>query len=276
MLKFTVGLMFLVDSLGTIFVGHSLYTFYVFNILKPTDSLNIPWSFAAEKFLVTFTCFIAQCFYAHTIYKATVNKITVWLIMFMALTSLALGIVTTQEIFDSALSVVSTRKFAIFSGLVQGFAATNDVFITLCLCYYLRSKRIQIPSTHVMLDTLMVYAVSRGVLTAVAQILFLTTNVCLPGGTYWLPFHQVVGKLYVNSVLATLNVRSTFALKSEVQLGTAQLGTLELSAPDESKQDDGRIRPIVFGHSATTGTTDTSGFITSSMEASDKEEKSFP
>jgi len=270
MLKFMVGLMFVVDSLGSMFVGHSLYTFWVFNILKPADSLNIPWSFAAEKFLVTFTCLIAQCFYAHTIYKATVNKIIVWIIMFMALTSFALGVVTTQEIFDNSLAVVSTRKFAIISGLVQGFAATNDVFITLCLCYYLRSKRIQVPSTHVMLDTLMVYAVSRGVLTAVAQILFLTTNVCLPGATYWLPFHQVVGKLYVNSVLATLNVRGTFTLKSEVQLGT-----LELSVPDESKEEDGRIRPIVFGHSATTGTTDTSGFNTS-MEASDKQEKSFP
>jgi len=272
LLKLTVALLFTVDTCGTIFVGHSLYTYHVLNYYNPIESLLIPWSFALEKFLVTFTTFIAQSFYAHTIYKATGHRITVAFIMLLALLALALGSWTTEQIFDEPLSVVSTHKFKVISAMVQSFAALDDVVITVSLCYYLRRRRGDLPSTHNLVDILIVYAVSRGVLTAIAQILFLVTNVCFPGKTYWQPFHQVVGKLYVNSVLATLNVRSTFALKSEVQLNT-----LKLTAPGgtvlESRAEDGRLRPITFKHPISTGTTDTSGVA--DTDVSDKPETSF-
>ncbi|KAJ6483467.1 hypothetical protein DFH09DRAFT_1461530 [Mycena vulgaris] len=71
--------------------------------------------------------------------------------------------------------------------------------------------------TEKILDTLILYAVSRGVLTAVTQFMFLTLNLALPHATYWMPFHQAVGKLYVNSVFATLNVRNTFVEPEESQ-----------------------------------------------------------
>jgi len=273
MLKFTVALLFLLDTLGSMFVGHAIYAYHVFNFFNPLQSLQVDWSFAAEKFLVTCTTFVAQTFYAHTIWKATSNKFTVGIIMLMALTSLALGTVTTQELFNGSLAVVSTRRFAILSGLVQGFASLNDVVITACLCYYLRRNRGDLPTGRAIVDTLMVYAVSRGVLTAIAQILFLVTNVGLPGQTYWQPFHQIVGKLYVNSVLATLNVRSTFALRSEIQVGTRPSFRLTSAGGDaESKMESGHPQPIIFAH--TVGSTQTDSRIpnTASVVASDKQE----
>ncbi|KAJ6510036.1 hypothetical protein C8R47DRAFT_1208088 [Mycena vitilis] len=209
MLKFTVALLFAIDTLSSVFVGY-----HVFNFFSPLQSLEVPWSFAAEKFLVTLTTFVAQSFYAQTIWKATSNKLTVWIIMFMALTSLSLGIVTTEEIFDGTLSTVSTRRFQIISGLVQGVASLNDpLFATI---YGATGV------TSLLADTWQIPPLSYPGSSAfsIAQILFLITNVGLPGQTYWQPFHQVVGKLYVNSVLVTLNVRSTFAQKSEIHIGT--------------------------------------------------------
>ncbi|KAF7301473.1 hypothetical protein MIND_00712700 [Mycena indigotica] len=271
-LKLTVALLFAVDTCGTMFVCHSLYTYHVFNYYTPLKSLEIPWSFAVEKFLVTFTTFVAQCFYAHTIYKATSHRLTSAFIMALALAALALGCWTTEQIFDKPLAVVSTHKFAVISACVQSFAALDDVVITASLCYYLRRRRGDLPSTNGLLDTLMVYAVSRGALTAIAQILFLITNVGFPGRTYWQPFHQVVGKLYVNSVLATLNVRSTFAVRSEVQLNTLKLTVPGGSAAIESRAEDGRLKPITFKHPITSATTDSS----TAGDASDKAETSFP
>ncbi|KAJ6539117.1 hypothetical protein B0H19DRAFT_1269470 [Mycena capillaripes] len=203
MLKFTVALLFLLDTLGSI---HAIYAYHVFNFFKPLQSLQVDWSFAAENFLVTATTFVAQTFYAHTIWKATSSRLTTGIIMLMALTSLALGTVTTQELFNGSLAVVSTRRFAILSGLVQGFASLNDVSIA-CLCYYPRRNRGDLPTGREIVDTLM-------------HCTNFVLGVGLPGQTYWQPFHQIVGKLYVNSVLATLNVRSTFTQKSEIQLGT--------------------------------------------------------
>ncbi|KAJ7913307.1 hypothetical protein B0H13DRAFT_501599 [Mycena leptocephala] len=271
MLKFTVALLFILDTLGTTFVAHSLYTCYVFNFFDPIKSLEIPWSFAAEKFLVTFTTFVAQSFYAHTIWKATVNKPTTWIIMFLAVASLSLGIVTTEEIFGHSLAVIGTRHFAIISGLVQGIASLNDVLITAALCYFLRRNRRDIPTTNAMVDTLILYAVSRGVLTAIAQILFLITNVGFPGSSYYQPFHQTVGKLYVNSVLA-LNVRSTFAQRSEIRLGDGP-SFIRTAGDMESKLENGHPKPIIFAHEVGTTQTDSSIPITTvTSMASNKQE----
>jgi len=269
-LKSMVALLFLLDTLSTIFVAHSLYTFYVLNFEKsPAVELIIPWSFSTEKLLVTLITFIAQCFYAHAIWKVTVNKFVAGSIIFLAVTCLALGIVTTVEIF-TIFNVIGTRKFSILSGLVQGLAALNDVIITISMIFYLNHNRSGLPSTTMFVDKLILYAVSRGVLTAVCQILFLVTNVALPGSTYWQPWHQMVGKLYVNSVYATLNVRSTFT-KSEVQLGTTPEYKFNPDAPrmpGESVQlsmdSSNHPKPITFA--PTKATTDSSALTSSGGE----------
>lgn len=221
-LKATVALLWILDTLTTIFVAHSLYTFFVLNFSKdPQIDLIIPWSFTAEKLLVTLTTFVAQAFYARTIWRVGTSTIVPAAIMLFALVALALGLVTTVHLFENPLvTSISDRSFSILSGLVQGFASLDDILITAAMCWYLHIRRGSIKSTEQLIDTLMLYAVSRGIVTAICQILFLVLNVGLPHDTFWQPFHQAVGKLYVNSVLATLNVRSNFALPTEVELGT--------------------------------------------------------
>ncbi|KAJ7083940.1 hypothetical protein B0H15DRAFT_932178 [Mycena belliarum] len=242
-LKITVGLLWVLDTLCTIFVAHSLYTYFVLNFGKnPTVDLIIPWSFTSEKFLVTLITFVAQCFYARTIWKISNSLILSLFVGILAVVTFALGIVTTVHLYVSVAHVcfllelinpasfqtplatsISARSFQILSGLVQGLAAFNDVVITVCLCAWLyRQKKGttgramgQTFGTEKILDTLILYAVSRGVLTAVTQFMFLTLNLALPHATYWMPFHQAVGKLYVNSVYATLNVRHSFSEPAE-------------------------------------------------------------
>ncbi|KAJ6516123.1 hypothetical protein C8R45DRAFT_232881 [Mycena sanguinolenta] len=273
-LKFMVALLFLLDTLCTIFVAHSLYTFYVLNFdQNPLIDLIIPWSFSVCKharkdgrctdfnwtdgeaardahhlYCVNFLCachmerFSAHCnqrFNADQ-FSVTVNKFVAGFIIFLAVTCLALGLVTTVELF-TIFNVIGTRKFSIISGLVQGLAALNDVIISIAMIYYLHHNRSGLPSTTLFVDKLILYAVSRGTLTAVCQILFLVTNVALPGSTFWQPWHQMVGKF--------LNVRGSFT-KSEVQLGTTPEfkktrdgtpGDVELSM-DSSNQP----KPITF------------------------------
>ncbi|KAJ7229010.1 hypothetical protein GGX14DRAFT_555047 [Mycena pura] len=233
----------LFDTLTTIFAAHSLFLF-VWGFLNGKVQPFIAWSFTAEKMLVTIITFIAQCFYARTIMEISGrNKLTTASISFLAITAFGLGIYTTVHLFENpALASISTRSFLIVSGLVQGLAALNDIAITGTLSYYLHIRRTGLPSAEKLLDTLILYALSRGVLTAVAQIMFLVLNVALPHHEYWLPFHMVVGKLYVNSVLATLNVRQSLT-QTEVQLGGISiLGRNTAMA----EQDQIFTKPITF------------------------------
>ncbi|KAJ7937399.1 hypothetical protein B0H13DRAFT_212905 [Mycena leptocephala] len=188
-LKTLVATLWIFDTLTTIFVAHVLFVF-VLGILNRNISPNITWSFTAEKLLVTIITFICQCFYAHTIWKVSRSNITTAFILVLAVGAFALGIYTTVHLFQNpALNSISTRSFLIVSGLVQGLAALNDVVITGSFSYFLHNKRSTLPSSEKLVDTLILYAVSRGVLTAIAQIMFLILNVAIPHHQYWLPFH---------------------------------------------------------------------------------------
>ncbi|KAJ7664433.1 hypothetical protein DFH06DRAFT_1470805 [Mycena polygramma] len=268
-LKITVAVLWVLDTLCTIFVAHSLYTYFVLNFEKnPTVDLIIPWSFTSEKFLVTLITFIAQCFYARIIWRISSSVIITASVAILAVVTFALGIVTTVHLFQNPLATaISARSFQILSGMVQGLASFNDVLITVCMCTWLYKQKVgtggwevgRAFGTDKILDTLILYAVSRGVLTAVAQFLFLTLNLALPHATYWMPFHQAVGKLYVNSVFATLNVRRTFASPDEQQQPT-DLSFADMGPPTTtetgtgtgagsnatSAPSPGRLKPLIF------------------------------
>ncbi|KAJ7814740.1 hypothetical protein B0H14DRAFT_2849389, partial [Mycena olivaceomarginata] len=80
--------------------------------------------------------------------------------------------------------------------MIEGTSSLCDILITTTLIYR-------------MIDTLILYIIARGVLTAVTQILYLAVNLAFPDQLYWQPLRQILGKLYVNSVLASLNVRQS-------------------------------------------------------------------
>jgi len=164
---------------------------------------------------VTLITFVAQIFYAQAIWRVTKGKVMTTTITFLAVVCLALGIVTTIDIFTAKSNTFASKRFSIISGCVQGLAALNDLLITAGMCYHLRSNRGDLPLTSQFVDKLILYTVSRGILTALTQIIFLVTNVAFPGNTYFMPFHQAVGKFYVNSVLATLNMRQTSESKPD-------------------------------------------------------------
>ncbi|KAF7355116.1 hypothetical protein MSAN_01427200 [Mycena sanguinolenta] len=222
--KCVVALLLTLDSLASAFAAHALYTDFVLNFGKsPVTDVVIPWSLSTEKLLVTLITFVAQAFYANAIWKVTVSKTITFSIAFLAVVCLALGIVTTVDIFTRTGLVggaVGTPRFSIISGFVQGLAALDDLLITVVMCFHISHNSSGLPSTNKFVDTVILYTVSRGILTAMTQILFLITNVAFPGNTYYMPFHMCVGKLYVNGVLCTLNIRQSFRQKTEPQFDT--------------------------------------------------------
>ncbi|KAJ7093830.1 hypothetical protein B0H15DRAFT_1020536 [Mycena belliarum] len=234
-LKFTVGTLWILDTLSTIMVAHSLYTYFVLNFGDLAADALIPWSFALENGLLTLVTIIAQCFYAWQIWTVSMNIFVTGGILALAFACLGLGLWITVHLFRfPAGATLATHKFQSISGPVQGTAAACDITITVALIFYLRSKRrAGIRTTEHMIDTLILYAVCRGILTAITQIMFLVLNVGFPTRTFWQPFHQVVGKLYVNSIVASLNVRKVVRGKGNPEK-SSRLGTSGSTARTDS------------------------------------------
>ncbi|KAF8162182.1 hypothetical protein K438DRAFT_1618522 [Mycena galopus ATCC 62051] len=86
-------------------------------------------------------------------------------------------------------------------------ALVCDVSITVCLCYTLKSRKPTMESTNSVLNTLMINAVNRGMLTAFAAALNIILFLAIPNSFWFSLALTPSGKLYMNSMLATLNTR---------------------------------------------------------------------
>ncbi|KAJ7207872.1 hypothetical protein GGX14DRAFT_634242 [Mycena pura] len=234
-LKITVALLWILDTLCTLFMSHSIFTYWIFNFMKsPTVDLIMPWSFTAEKFVSLFIVLIAQCFYARTIWNVSESFLMTSVVGNLAVVTFGLGIgASVRPLQHATASSTSARSSQVLSGMAQGLAAFNDMLIAVCLCFWLFKRRKgagggrwglgEAFGRGKVLDTLVLYIVCTGIATALAQLIFLALSLRYTDETYWVPWHQAVGKLYVNSVFAILNMRRPFAPKDNLPAPSTNL-----------------------------------------------------
>ncbi|KAF4596888.1 hypothetical protein EYR38_008279 [Pleurotus pulmonarius] len=89
-----------------------------------------------------------------------------------------------------------------------------DLLISASMAYYLNKRRSGIRKTENLVDRLIVYVIGIGLLTSIFAIIVFVTWVALPRQLIFLTFYSIISKLYVNSLLVTLNARSGFRPKN--------------------------------------------------------------
>jgi hypothetical protein len=90
-----------------------------------------------------------------------------------------------------------------------------DIVITVGLFIRLQRSHTTVKSTNTILHKLTIYAVNRGVLTALAAALNLILFLAIPSTFYFFLGLILSGKLYMNSVMATLNTRQYISSTSK-------------------------------------------------------------
>ncbi|KAF8173013.1 hypothetical protein K438DRAFT_2023618 [Mycena galopus ATCC 62051] len=216
-LKIIVLVILIVDTGATASMAYSVYDSLIthFGDLAYAAIINpaSPW----ENLFQALLPFIAQCLFAWQIWGISRSKIATGVIVLLSLTSFALGIVVTYHIARfTQIASLASRTIKIVTGMIEGTSSLCDILITTTLIYVLRSKRSTgISATERMMDTLILYIIARGTLTAIAQILYLAINLAFPDQLYWEVVRQILGKLYVNSVLASLNIRQSVRGKGQ-------------------------------------------------------------
>ncbi|KAH8112350.1 hypothetical protein DFH11DRAFT_1545727 [Phellopilus nigrolimitatus] len=172
--KIIVGVLWVLDTLTTVLVGHTLYTYLVLKLGEANIVFTIP------------CCKLNVWIQSLLLLKVSSPGKFGWIVLAF------FAIVVVVHLFrdQSGLSLANPTVW-VSGSVVQGIDALNDIIITVSFIYYLKAHR----STF----------------RTVTQIVFVSLDVAFPGIVYWLPFQQAVGKLYVNSVLAALNARKSLA-----------------------------------------------------------------
>ncbi|TBU39312.1 hypothetical protein BD309DRAFT_443287 [Dichomitus squalens] len=90
-----------------------------------------------------------------------------------------------------------------------GIAIVEDVIMTTVLILALHHSRSGIKSTDSLLNRVILYAITTGMLTSGCMILLFVTNLAFPDDIIYVGVSFVATKLYTNSLLAALNTRQS-------------------------------------------------------------------
>ncbi|KAL5480494.1 hypothetical protein ACEPAI_1764 [Sanghuangporus weigelae] len=101
-----------------------------------------------------------------------------------------------------------------YKTLISAWSFSNglcDAIATFSMCYFLTSYKSSFKSTTSVVNSLFLFSVNRGFLVFATQIGLVTAYLAAPSKGYWTPFHLVLPKLHVNTLLAmSVSSRSKF------------------------------------------------------------------
>ncbi|KAI0356763.1 hypothetical protein OH77DRAFT_1519727 [Trametes cingulata] len=205
--KLLVALMCILDTLSTILMAHADYIYTVTDFADPFKLINLVWSFSATEILTVTTAAVVQFYFGHRLWALSRgNFLLVGSILFLSFVGLVLGVVGTALVITighNSVFYIGTRNIRVMSAVSDVCMAVSDFLITGGLCWYLRTGRSGRKGFDSVIDKLMIYAINRGALTGIWQLLHLVTSYSMPGRFIFLPFTMIECKLYVNVLLAT-------------------------------------------------------------------------
>ncbi|KAJ6552564.1 hypothetical protein DFH09DRAFT_1167042 [Mycena vulgaris] len=201
----------ILDLLHSAFIVTSLFRYFIDFFGDRTRIDYIPWSIALSVVVTAIQTLIAHWYFAQKIYKSSGKNW--WItapIVLLAFLRLFAATVSTAE-------MIRLHRYSAFNETYPGWVFTTglslsasvDILITACLCYFLQKMRRRTASTpmaHVV-DTLTLYTLENGFLTCVTTTASLICWLTMSSNLVFLGLHFVIGKLYANSLLISLNTR---------------------------------------------------------------------
>ncbi|KIS71832.1 uncharacterized protein UMAG_00262 [Mycosarcoma maydis] len=207
LMRYFVLFLVIADTVNAVFDQVFMYQYLVSNFGNLEYASKSNRAFAADPVLTGIIAFSTQLFFAWRVYKLMHSKIMPAFIAAGALISLLSSIGTTIGV-EIVLLFSEFQKFQEVVILWLGFAALTDLLITGSLVYTLNKSRTGFAATDDVITKLIRMTLQTGALTTlfaiVDLILFLASTT-----TLHLVFNLPLAKLYVNSLLSTLNARVT-------------------------------------------------------------------
>ncbi|KAF7362879.1 hypothetical protein MVEN_00637700 [Mycena venus] len=167
--------------------------------------LSFDPKFAGYLLLSVITVFIVQLFYAFEFWKVQENRVLSSTVSVIAVIAFALGLAMVVLIWnDSVVAHWSMLHMEVVIAL-----AHTLTFLKAALIGFAQSS----PKTPTMqierMPVTFLYKNPHGVVGAAVQISCLVVFVVRPHKIFWIPFHLVANKLFVNGLLYMLNARRT-------------------------------------------------------------------
>ncbi|KAJ8692918.1 hypothetical protein PTI98_010183 [Pleurotus ostreatus] len=211
-LKLLVTALWVLDTLHVILMGHALYYYLIKSYGIPSQLEEGTSTLFTSVAVNVLMAFVVQWFFSVRIFQLRTGKITLCLAIataFFVFAHFCFGIEMVilsfvKKRFDrlSELNYIAALPFAVA-------AILSDVLVAASLCYLLGSTKTDFDDTRNILNKLIIWSINRCVLTSAVAIIETIVFVAVPHSLYYFAFDFIIGKLYVNSLLAAFNSRKS-------------------------------------------------------------------
>ncbi|KAI0721989.1 hypothetical protein C8T65DRAFT_172207 [Cerioporus squamosus] len=206
-MKLLVAAVWASDTVHQGLISHTVYWYLVTTYGDPTALTKLSTTIIVEVIFQGFTGVMVQSFFAARIYKLSGKKM--WLVIPVVLmiagefsVSMAYSAKALQMVFFSELVEIKALSLSI-----NIFAAAGDVLIALILCIILQFSKTGFERSNTLINKLIIFSVNTGLLTSICACMSLITILALPDTFVYIFFFFLIGRLYANSLMATLNAR---------------------------------------------------------------------
>ncbi|KAH6893724.1 hypothetical protein BKA70DRAFT_835392 [Coprinopsis sp. MPI-PUGE-AT-0042] len=208
---FMVGALWILDTVQTFLSGEAMYFYLISNYGRPHTLERAHWSIHICILLNRLIAFIAQIYFSYVTFKLCPQRFRKWLvstisILVFANVGFGVAFVILCYVWGSDYGRIrEMNKYGAVPSVVAGVIA--EFLIAGCLCIFLKERASDFKGTRKVIRQVLFYAINRCLLSSI----FLTVEVALmetkSATFYYMALEFIVGKLYVASVLATLNAR---------------------------------------------------------------------
>ncbi|EIW53013.1 uncharacterized protein TRAVEDRAFT_53430 [Trametes versicolor FP-101664 SS1] len=212
MLSRTVLFLWILDTLQVLFLAITVYRNVVVDFGNLPALLTPTWSLAAMVILVS--NLIVRAIFGMRIWKLSGGH---WFIPVCIVNVLSL-FVLGDGIFFAVKGLSVPTLFEVHWSFYTGFSAevVADTIITVSQCMLLVRMKTGFERTDSLISVMMRYSINTGLLTSICAILVLITYSTQPNNFVYMAFYFVYSKLYVNSLLATLNARRSRLMRQNL------------------------------------------------------------
>ncbi|KAI0357246.1 hypothetical protein OH77DRAFT_1435937 [Trametes cingulata] len=200
-LKFSVLVLWLLDSLHAGLITGAMYWYCITNFTNLLAIQRPIWPIPTMVLVSNISNSIVLTF-------RTASSATAYGNAFLSVFIFVDATYFTAKLYNiSSYAEISDFSWSLYLGL--SVEATVDLIVALAQCVLLRSFETGIRRTDMVIRVLITYSINTGLLTSMCAIGALVSYAAEPTKFIYFAFYFVLSKLYVNSLLATLNARGS-------------------------------------------------------------------
>ncbi|KAF9504827.1 hypothetical protein BS47DRAFT_1386147 [Hydnum rufescens UP504] len=207
--KLVVGFLCVVEAFQLVCSTQSLYRWVITNYYNPAALKHATWEFTIFQISAVCASVTVQTFFAHRVYSLSANLHLGVLVEVLVLVQFGFG-VATGVIVNKVLNigvVLSGYGWVTVSWLV--IQATADIVIATCMCLVLQRQRTGFQKTNSMIDRMILYTISTGLITSVLSCIILGMFLKYGLNVSVLIISLPLSGLYSVTMLANLHTRKT-------------------------------------------------------------------